>query len=77
MPTPCSRLALAAHCCSPPCSHRPVALVGSEAVVYNEVHLMYAGAMAAAASGIPIEILFERFVFEPGECVVGQQNSSL
>jgi hypothetical protein len=51
--------------------------VGSEAVVYNEVHLMYAGAMAAAASGIPIEILFERFVFEPGECVVGQQNSSL
>ena len=42
-------------------------VVGSEAVVYNEVHLMYAGGMAAAASGVSIELLFERFIFEPGE----------
>ena len=41
--------------------------MGSEAVVYNEVHLMYAGGMAAAASGISVERLFEQFVFEPGE----------
>lgn len=36
-----------------------------ESVVYNEVHLMYAGAMASAAAGAPMEALFERFVFEP------------
>lgn len=35
------------------------------AVVYNEVHLMYAGAMAEAAAGIPMAALFERFIFTP------------
>lgn len=38
-----------------------------EAVVYNEVHLMYAGAMAAAASNIPMEALFERYIFGPAQ----------
>jgi hypothetical protein len=50
-------------------------LVGSEAVVYNEVHLMYAGGMAAAASGVSMELLFERFIFEPSER--RRQTSSL
>ena len=31
----------------------------------NEVHLMYAGGMAAAASGISVEELFQNFVFVP------------
>lgn len=34
-------------------------------VVYNEVHLMYAGAMASAASGVSMEALFDRYVFGP------------
>jgi CubicO group peptidase (beta-lactamase class C family) len=34
-------------------------------MVYNEVALMYAGAMASAASGTPMEDLFEQYVFEP------------
>ena len=54
-------------CCDLSTSWHGIALVSSEAVVYNEVHLMYAGAMAATASGIAMEMLFERFVFEPGE----------
>lgn len=33
--------------------------------MYNEVHLMYAGGMASAASGISMELLFERYIFEP------------
>ena len=41
------------------------ALEPGDSVVYNEVHLMYAGAMASAAAGVPIEAIFERFVFEP------------
>jgi CubicO group peptidase (beta-lactamase class C family) len=36
-----------------------------EAMAYNEVALMYAGAMASAASGTPMEDLFEQYIFGP------------
>lgn len=36
-----------------------------DVVVYNEVHIMYAGAMASAAAAQPMAELFERFIFTP------------
>jgi CubicO group peptidase (beta-lactamase class C family) len=36
-----------------------------DAMAYNEVALMYAGAMASAASGTPMEDLFEQYIFSP------------